>query len=151
MVNCAQLRSCIALNIGGCTRAYADGVRRLWGGLPPHVFISGNPPHPETSRMQPPSDQHATARGSGGKISFIFPPGGFRFLSPRRKEQRDSIIRHGEVHKSILILSVTRFLPHPLRGSYPQPQSARLPLTGCRLFRLTRSSRFKVQVNYRLL
>ena len=39
--------------------------------------------------MQPLIDQYAVARGSGGgKISFIFSPGGFRFLSPCRKEQR---------------------------------------------------------------
>ena len=30
-------------------------------------------------------------------------------------------------------------------ATYPQPQSARLPLTGCRLFRLTRSSRFRLR------
>ena len=48
--------------------------------------------------MQPHSDQHATARGSGGKISFIFPPGGFRFLSPCRKEQRDACEQFENVH-----------------------------------------------------
>ena len=81
--------------------------------------------------MQPHSDQHATARGSGGKISFIFPPGGFRFLSPCRKEQRDSNELLGDVLISIMSCTVTRFLPHPLRGSsLPEGAYARVNVAG---------------------
>ena len=97
---------------------------------------------------QPLRDQYDTAWGSGGKISADTvsrrdriravtpcrctcyaikekgrrPPGGFRFLSPRRKEQRDSIIRHGEVHNSILI-----FFSYPLS---PSPATRELPPGG---------------------
>ena len=48
--------------------------------------------------------------GSGG-IAFSIPPGGFRFLSPRRKEQRDCIGLHGNVHYSIQLGAVFRWLP----------------------------------------
>ena len=72
--------------------------------------IQSNPEQPETSSMQPHSIASGTGGGPGGIAFSDSAPGGFRFLSPCRKEQRDSIIRHGEVHNSILILSVTRCL-----------------------------------------
>ena len=77
-----------AVNNGGCTQTYAEGVRRLWGGLPPHVSTSGNPPHLETPRMQPLTRTHGTGGGPGGIAFSDSAPGGFRFLSPCRKEQR---------------------------------------------------------------
>lgn len=41
--------------------------------------------------MQPHWNPFDYAPGSGGKIFFIFPPVGFRFLSPSRKEQCSDI------------------------------------------------------------
>ena len=126
-----RLWSCTALNSSGCTRANGNGVRRLCGGLPPHVSISGNPPHPETSHMQPHSNAYGTDGGPGGIAFSDSAPGGFRFLSPCRKEQRDikesqgkghnSMVyrdnRHGNAHISIRCGSVLPpshpfFLPH---------------------------------------
>ena len=104
--------------------------------------ILSNRRRPVCSRFPTPMVQV----GVRGGIAFSdSAPGGFRFLSPRRKEQRDSNKLFGNVRISILRDSVTRRLPQSLRDSYPQPQSARLPLTGCRLFRLTRSSRFRLR------
>ena len=51
--------------------------------------------------MQPPTAQVWYARGPG-ENPFYFPPGGFRFLSPRRKEQRDCTDQHGNVRNFML-------------------------------------------------
>ena len=83
-----QLWSRTALNIGGCTKASIEGVRRLWGGLPPHVFISGNPPHPETSQ----SSRIPTPRvpmGVRGESPFPIPPRA-AFGSFRRVERNSA-------------------------------------------------------------
>ena len=66
--------------------------------------------------MQPPTAQVWYRRGPG-ENPIYFPPGGFRFLSPRRKEQRDCTKKYGNVHNSMPFGSVTRWLPQPLRGS----------------------------------
>ena len=124
--------------------------------------------------MQPHSNAYGTGGGPGGIAYSDSAPGGFRFLSPCRKEQRDSCEQIGNVHISKVNGGVSRWLPQSLRDSslpegaqvhchaaglprppgtpsvgfaatYPQPQSARPPLTGCRLFRLTRSSRFRLR------
>ena len=74
------------LNSGGCTRAFIEGVRRLCDGLPPpEAVLFRQSIATETSMMQPLTAQVWYARGPG-ENPFYFPPGGFRFLSPRRKE-----------------------------------------------------------------
>ena len=95
--------------------------------------------------MQPHSIASGADGGPGGIAFSDSAPGGFRFLSPCRKEQRDTIEQHENVLISRPRGTVTRWLPQSLRDSYPQPHSARPPLTGCRLFRLTRSSRFRLR------
>ena len=61
-----------------------------------------------------------TDGGPGGIACSDSAPGGFRFLSPRRKEQRYTKEQIGNVHISILCSTVTRCLPQSLRdGSLP--------------------------------
>ena len=60
--------------------------------------------------MQPHSQAYGTGGGPGGIARSDSAPGGFRFLSPRRKEQRDSYKPLGNVHISILYGTVTRCL-----------------------------------------
>ena len=113
-----RLRYSIALNMGGCTKSYADGVRRLCDGLLPlKAEIQSNPEQPETSIMQPHSNASGTDGGPGGIAFSDSAPGGFRFLSPCRKEQRDSNEQLENVHDSIVNGAVTRWLPQSLRDS----------------------------------
>ena len=60
--------------------------------------------------MQPPTAQ-VWYRWGPGENPIYFPPGGFRFLSPRRKEHVTEPYSYGNVHNSKLCSSVTRFLP----------------------------------------
>ena len=67
--------------------------------------------------MQPHSNAYGTGGGPGGIAFSDSAPGGFRFLSPCRKEQRDWYNQYGSVHNFMLNGTVTRWLPQPLRGS----------------------------------
>ena len=93
--------------------------------------IQSNPEQPETSHMQPHSQTYGTGGGPGGIAFSDSAPGGFRFLSPCRKEQRDSNAQHGYVRISIMCGSVTRWLPQPLRGSsLPEGASVHAKVAG---------------------
>ena len=76
--------------------------------------------------MQPHSMASGTDGGPGGIAFSDSAPGGFRFLSPCRKEQRDSNAQHGYVRISIMCGAVTRFLPQSLRDS-SLPEGAQVP------------------------
>ena len=85
--------------------------------------------------MQPHSNAYGTGGGPGGIAFSDSAPGGFRFLSPCRKEQRD----FNELFENALISrlngTVTRWLPQPLRGSsLPEGASVRTKVAG--LYRL---------------
>ena len=56
----------------------------------------------ETSRMQPHSQAYGSDGGPGGIAFSDSAPGGFRFLSPCRKEQRDYIKLFGNVNATNL-------------------------------------------------
>ena len=85
--------------------------------------------------MQPHSNSYGTGGGPGGIAFSDSAPGGFRFLSPRRKEQRDSKAHYGNVHISILNGSVPRFLPQSLRDS-SLPEGAQVHCHVVGLYRL---------------
>ena len=116
VMHCAQLQR---LHQSLCRRRTATlrWIATARGGFIQAIRRNGDVP------KQPHSDQYATTRGSGGKISYIFPPGGFRFLSPCRKEQRDSNELLGNVLISIMSGSVIR------RGTPPVPPG-QLPQRG---------------------
>ena len=83
--------------------------------------------------MQPHSNASGTDGGPGGIAFSDSAPGGFRFLSPCRKEQRDSYkllgnghnprVRRGNQHGNVLISrlngTVTRWLPQSLTRQLP--------------------------------
>ena len=62
---------------------------------------------------QPHSNAYGTGGGPGGIAFSDSAPGGFRFLSPCRKEQRHSKELLGNVYNFMLNGTVTRFLPLP--------------------------------------
>ena len=66
---------------------------------------------------QPLSRTYGTGGGPGGIAFSDSAPGGFRFLSPCRKEQRHSKELLGNVYNSIMYGTVTRWLPQSLRDS----------------------------------
>ena len=68
--------------------------------------------------------------GSGG-IAFSILPGGFRFLSPRRKEHVTEPYSYGNVHNSILNGSVSRWLPQSLRDSSLPEGASCTPMRLC--------------------
>ena len=85
----SQLRSRTATNSSGCTSASENGVRRLCDGLLPlKAEIQSNPEQPETSQSSRISTRMVPMGVRGGIAFSDSAPGGFRFLSPCRKEQR---------------------------------------------------------------
>ena len=81
--------------------------------------------------MQPHSIAYGTGGGPGGIAFSDSAPGGFRFLSPCRKEQRD----FNELFENALISrqngTVTRFLPQSLRdSSLPEGAQVHTRVTG---------------------
>ena len=67
--------------------------------------------------MQPHSIAYGTGGGPGGIAFSDSAPGGFRFLSPCRKEQRNYTKQHGKVHCS---MQNNRYIPkrEPLRAPF---------------------------------
>jgi len=93
----------------GCTRTSIEGVRRLCGGLPPHVSKSGNP----SQRRRPICSRLPRKYGTDGvRGNRLFDsPGRLSVPFAATKGTRNCIILYGNVHFSMQRGSVSRWLP----------------------------------------